>query len=92
MWVECIVQSVTLYKCLPLEKEEVYVVVVFSEEVAQNSVWVATLDLIGRQAKVDALDKIPQLGHCVQTEPPDSRQRHLMQDGKIHPKKTVRTE
>lgn len=40
-----------------------------SEEVAQDPGGVATADLIGRQAKVDALDKVPQLGHCVLTEP-----------------------
>lgn len=63
----------------PLEEEEVDVVVALGEEVAQDSGGVATADLVGRQTKVDALHKIPQLGHCVQTEPPENetKQQHL---------------
>ena len=53
-----------------MEEEEVDVVVVLGEEVAQHTVGVATLDLVGRQAEVDALDKVPELGNWVLVEPP----------------------
>ena len=55
---------------VPLEEEEVDVVVVLGEEVAQDTVGVATLDLVGRQSEVDALDKVPQLGDGILVEPP----------------------
>lgn len=55
---------------LPLEEEEVQVVVVLGEEVAQDSVWVATFDLVGRQAEVDTLYKVPELSDGVPVEPP----------------------
>ena len=58
-----------------MEKEEVKVVVILSEEVPKNSAWVTTLDLIGRQAKVDALHKIPQLGNKVRIESPKRQSR-----------------
>ena len=53
-----------------MEEEEVDVVVVLGEEVAQHTVGVAALDLVGRQAEVDALDKVPELGDGVLVEPP----------------------
>ncbi len=55
---------------LPLEKEKVQVVVVLGEEVAQDAVWVATFDLVGRQAEVDTLYKVPELSNRVPIEPP----------------------
>lgn len=60
---------------LPLEEEEVQVVVVLGEKVAQDAVWVATFDLVGRQAKVDTLYKVPELSNRVPVEPPVDRQR-----------------
>lgn len=58
---------------LPLEEEEVQVVVVLSEKVAQDTVWVATFDLVGRQAKVDTLYKVPELSNGVPVEPPEEQ-------------------
>lgn len=58
---------------LPLEEEEVHIVVVLCKEVAQNAVWVATFDLIGRQAKVDALHKVPELSYRILVEPPEEK-------------------
>ena len=53
-----------------MEKEEIQVVVMFSEKISQDAVWVATFYLVGRQAKVDALYKVPELSHRVIVEPP----------------------
>lgn len=53
-----------------MEEEEVYVVVVLCKEVAQNAVGVTTFDLVGRQAKVDALYKVPELSHRISVESP----------------------
>lgn len=50
-------------RAIPLEEEEVEVVVFLGEEVAQDAGGIATADLVGRQSKVDALHKVPQLGH-----------------------------
>lgn len=61
---------------LPLEEEEVQVIVVLGEEVAQDSVWVATFDLVGRQAEVDTLYKVPELSNRVPVEPPVEQKRH----------------
>lgn len=58
-----------------MEEEEVQVVVVLGEKVAQNAVWVATFDLIGRQAKVDTLYKVPELSNVVFVEPPVEKKR-----------------
>lgn len=55
---------------IPLEEEKVQVIIVLGEEVAQDAVWVATFDLVGRQAKVDALYKVPELSYRVPVEPP----------------------
>lgn len=65
------------FKCLhsPLEEEEVQVVVVLGEKVAQDTVWVSTFDLVGRQAKVDTLYKVPELSHRVPVEPPVKQKR-----------------
>ncbi len=61
---------------LPLEKEKVQVVVVLGEEVAQDAVWVATFDLVGRQAEVDTLYKVPELSNRVPIEPPVKQKWH----------------
>lgn len=45
------------------------------EEVAQDAVWVATFDLVGRQAKVDALHEVPELSYRVPVEPPVEQKR-----------------
>lgn len=67
-------------KCfLPLEEEEVQIVVVFGEEVAQDAVGVATFDLVGREAEVDTLHKVPQLGHWVPVEPPGPKTEKICQ-------------
>lgn len=55
---------------IPLKEEKVQVIIVLGEEVAQDAVWVATFDLVGRQAKVDALYKVPELSYRVPVEPP----------------------
>lgn len=59
-----------LITILPLEKEEVYVVVVLCKKITQNAVRVAALDLVGREAKVDTLYKVPKLSHRVSVESP----------------------
>lgn len=59
-----------------MEEEEVQVIVVLGEEVAQDAVWVATFDLVGRQAEVDALYKVPELSNRVPVEPPVEQKRH----------------
>lgn len=61
-------KNVTIF--IPLEEEKVQVIVVLREEVAQDAVWVATFDLVGRQAEVDALYKVPELSDRVPVEPP----------------------
>ena len=61
---------------LPLEEEKVHIVVVLGEKVAQDAVWVATFDLVGRKAKVDTLHKVPELSYRVPVEPPvEQKQR-----------------
>lgn len=55
---------------IPLEEEEVQVIVVLGEKVAQNTVWVATFNLVGREAKIDTLNKVPKLSDRVPVEPP----------------------
>lgn len=55
---------------VPLEEEEVQVVVILGEEVTQNAVWVATFDLVGRQAEVNTLYEVPELSNRVHVEPP----------------------
>lgn len=54
----------------PLEQEEVDVIVTLGEEVSQHPGRITTADLIGRQSKVDALDKVPHLSHDVLAEAP----------------------
>lgn len=54
----------------PLKQEEVDIIVALGEEVSQNAGGISAADLIGRQAKVDALDKIPHLSHYVLAETP----------------------
>ena len=74
-----------------MEEEEVEIVVALGEEVAQHSGRVATADLIGRQAEVDALHEVPQLGHRVQTETPEKPQGHLRHDEKNAQKHIMKT-
>lgn len=52
----------------PLKEEEVDIIVALGEKVSQNAGGITAADLIGRQSKVDALDKIPHLSHSVVTE------------------------
>lgn len=54
----------------PLKQEEVDIIVALGEEVSQDAGGVTTADLIGRQPKVDALDKIPHLSHYILIETP----------------------
>lgn len=61
---------------IPLEKEKVQVIVVLSEEVAQDAVWVATFDLVGRQAEVDTLYKVPELSNRVPVESPVEQKKN----------------
>lgn len=58
----------------PLEQEEVEVVVALGQKVPQNSSRIARTNLIGRQAKVKTLDKVPELGNQVLVEAPAGRQ------------------
>lgn len=59
-----------LFPILPLEEEEVYVVVVLCKKIAQNAIGVTTFDLVGRQAKVDTLYKVPELSYRISVESP----------------------
>lgn len=59
-----------------MEEEEVKVVVVLGEKVAQDAVRVATFDLVGRQAEVDTLYEVPELSNGVIVEPPVEQKRH----------------
>lgn len=58
----------------PLEQEQVQVVVALGQEVPQNPGRVTGADLVGRQAEVHTLDKVPELGHQVLVEAPGDRQ------------------
>lgn len=64
-----------LRKVSPLKKEEVEVVVLLSEKVSKDASGVATADLICRQSEVDALDKVPELGHKILAEHPAQMKR-----------------
>ena len=50
---------------LPLEQEEVDVVVLLGEEVSEDACGVGGPDLVGGEAEVDTLHKIPQLSSGV---------------------------
>lgn len=63
-----------LITILPLEEKEVYVVVVLCKEVAQDAIRVTTFDLVGRQAEVDTLHKIPELSDRIPVESPAERE------------------
>lgn len=62
------------YVAVPLEEKQVDVVVLLGEEVAEDTGGVSTADLIGWQAEVNALDKVPQLSHKVLIEHPAKRE------------------
>lgn len=62
----------------PLKQEEVDIIVALRKEVSQNTGGITTADLIGRQPKVDALDKIPHLSNSVFTETSARRRKHDM--------------
>lgn len=57
-----------------MEEKEVYVVVVLCKEVAQDAIRVTTFDLVGRQAEVDTLHKIPELSDRIPVESPAERE------------------
>lgn len=61
------------FVAIPLEEKQVEMVVFFGEEVAENTGWVSTADLIGWEAEVNTLDKVPELGHKVLIEHPKQR-------------------
>lgn len=46
-------------KYLPFEQNQIGVTVILGKAVAKDTVWVATSDLMGWEAKVNALDKVP---------------------------------
>lgn len=52
----------------PFEEDEVEVVVVLGEYVADDSCWVTRADLVAREDEVDALCEVPQLGSHVVCE------------------------
>lgn len=54
----------------PLKQEEVDIIVALGKEVSQHTGGITAADLIGRQPKVDTLDKIPHLSDCVLAETP----------------------
>lgn len=60
---------------IPLEKKQVEVIVFLGEEIAKDASGVPTADLIGWQAKVDALDKVPELRHKVLVKLPGKKVR-----------------
>ena len=76
------IHTLTMYlQNSPLKQEEVEIVVALGKEVAQDAGGIPTADLIGRQPKVDTLDKVPHLGHPVLVETPvtgRAGQKHAM--------------
>lgn len=62
---------------LPLEEKEVYVVVVLCKKIAQDAVRVTTFDLVGRQAEVDTLYKIPKLSDRISVESPVEQEERM---------------
>lgn len=62
------------YVAIPLEEKQVEVVVFLGEEVAEDTSGVSTADLIGWEAEVNTLDKVPELGHKVLIEHPKQRE------------------
>lgn len=62
---------------IPLEEKQVEVVVFLGEEVAEDTSGISTADLIGRQAEVNTLDKVPELGHKVLIELPKQKEREI---------------
>lgn len=58
-----------------MEEEEVDAVVTLCQKVSQDSVGVATLDLICRQSKIQTLNKVPQLGNVICVKSP-SKHKH----------------
>lgn len=68
---------------VPLEQKQVEVVVFLGEEVAEDTSGISTADLIGRQAEVNALDKVPELGHEVLIElPKQKREKNMIESDK----------
>lgn len=61
------------FVAIPLEEKQVEMIVFFGEEVAENTGRVSTADLIGWEAEVNTLDKVPELGHKVLIEHPKQR-------------------
>ena len=59
----------------PFEQDEVDETEVFGQAVAEDPVWVAMPDLVGGQAKVDALHQVPGLSHMVEVKPPANAQK-----------------
>ena len=65
-------------KELHLEEDQVCVVVLLGEEVAEDARRVATADLVGRQAEVETLEEVPQLSREVVRERPTSTTQLLL--------------
>jgi len=54
----------------PFEEDEVEIVVVFGQHVADDACRVTRADLVARQDEVDTLGEVPQLGRHVVSERP----------------------
>jgi len=59
---------------VPFEEDEVEVIVVLGEDVANDTCWVSIADLIARQHEIDTFGEVPQLGwHVVREKPAQAR-------------------
>lgn len=63
-----------------MEEKEVYIVVVLGKKIAQDAVGVTTFDLVGRQAEVDTLYKIPKLSDRVSVESPVEQEERMTRE------------
>ena len=60
----------------PFEEDEIEVVVVLGQHVADDACRVTRADLITRQEEVDALGEVPQLSRHVVSERPNHKHSH----------------
>lgn len=71
----CGFQGILMY--LQPEREEIQVVILLAQEVAQDSGWVTTADLVSRQKQVETLHHVPDLWWPLGIELPGKRNKKL---------------
>lgn len=75
LYSDCTGGQISATLTVPLEEKQVEVVVFLGEEVAEDTGGVTTADLIGWQAKVNALYEVPELGHKVLIKHPGNKRK-----------------